>query len=279
MGLKRVFLRIHTSLSPPTPHRTDRNWDIVGNSTPTFFLRDGINFPDLVHAFSPNPVNNVQEFWRIFDFLSHFPESMLTQTYLFGDEGLPSNYRHMDGHSINTFTLVNARGEESLVRFYWHSHQGVRWLDDDEANYLGGKNHSHFTEDLFANIEKGNFPSWTLLVQTMTHEEAAQLEFEATDTTKTWPEDRFPLRKVGTMTLDRNVDNFFNQNEQVAFSPGNLVPGILPSNDRLLQSRLVAYADAQRYRCGVGYIGLVYQCNTLQFLYAEKYHSVTFELV
>ncbi|PWZ27056.1 Catalase isozyme 3 [Zea mays] len=233
------------------------NWDLLGNNFPVFFIRDGIKFPDVIHAFKPNPRSHVQEYWRVFDFLSHLPESLHTFFFLFDDVGVPSDYRHMEGFGVNTYTFVSAAGKAQYVKFHWKPTCGVRCiLTDEEAALVGGRNHSHATQDLYDSIAAGSFPEWTLYVQVMDPDTEEQYDFDPLDDTKTWPEDLLPLRPVGRLVLDRNVDNFFNENEQLAFGPGLVVPGIYYSDDKMLQCRVFAYADTQRYRLGPNYLML-----------------------
>lgn len=230
------------------------NFDMVGNNMPVFFIRDGMKFPDMVHAFKPNPKNHQQEAWRIMDFLSHHPESCHMLTFLLDDVGIPRNYRHMPGFGVHTFRLLSKAGRETLVKFHWVPKQGIQSLLDDEAVIVGGTNHSHATKDLYDSIAAGDYPEWTLMLQTMDLADEEKFDFDPLDVTKTWPEDLFPLHPVGRMVLNRNVDNFFNENEQVAFSPAIVVPGVSYSEDKLLQTRLFSYSDTQRHRLGPNYL-------------------------
>ncbi|KAJ0966722.1 hypothetical protein J5N97_023639 [Dioscorea zingiberensis] len=232
------------------------NWDFLGNNFPVFFIRDGMKFPDLMHAFRPNPKNNVPENWKMFDFLSHFPESIHTFFFLFDDVGIPMDYRHMEGFGVNTYTFINRQGEMHYVKFHWKPACGVHSLLDDEAITVGGKNHSHATQDLYEAIAAGSYPEWKLYVQVMGIEHEDHFDFDPLDDTKIWPEDLLPLQPVGRLVLDRNIDNFFAENEQLAFNPGLVVPGIYYSDDKSLQSRVFAYADTQRYRLGPNYLSL-----------------------
>ncbi|OEL34987.1 Catalase isozyme 3 [Dichanthelium oligosanthes] len=233
------------------------NWDLLGNNFPVFFIRDGIKFPDVIHAFKPNPKSHVQEYWRVFDFLSHHPESLHTFFFLFDDVGVPTDYRHMEGFGVNTYTFINAAGKAHYVKFHWKPTCGVRCiLTDEEAALVGGRNHSHATQDLYDSIAAGNFPEWKLFVQVMDPDTEDRYDFDPLDDTKTWPEDLLPLHPVGRLVLDRNIDNFFNENEQLAFGPGLVVPGIYYSDDKMLQCRVFAYADTQRYRLGPNYLML-----------------------
>lgn len=232
------------------------NWDLVGNNFPVFFVRDGIKFPDMVHALKPNPKNHIQEFWRIADFFSHVPESMHMFTFLMDDVGIPVNYRHMEGFGVHTYTLINKEGKITYVKFHWKPTCGVKCLLEDEAVQVGGSNHSHATQDLFDTIASGEYPEWKLCIQTMNPDDEDKFEFDPLDVTKIWPEDQFPLQPVGRMVLNKNPDNFFNENEQTAFCPALVVPGIGYSDDKLLQTRIFSYADTQRHRLGPNYLML-----------------------
>ncbi|MGQ0698024.1 MAG: catalase [Panacagrimonas sp.] len=224
------------------------NWDLVGNNLPVFFIRDAIKFPDMVHSLKPSPDDNLQTTERVFDFMSHVPESTHMLTRLFSEQGIPANYRQMDGNSVHAYKFVNAKGEISYVKFHWDTLQGEKNLTQAEANALQGKTFNSATEDLVGSIKAGKFPKWDLYVQVLKAEQLAQFDFNALDATKTWP--GVPEVKVGTMTLNRNPANIFQETEQSAFAPGNLVPGIEPSEDRLLQGRIFSYNDTQLYRVG-----------------------------
>jgi catalase len=231
------------------------NWDLVGNNIPVFFIRDGMAFPDLVHALRPNPVNNIQEAWRILDFLVNYPESAHMLTWLLDEPGIPTDYRHMEGYGVNTFVLVNSEGKETYVKWHMYPKMGAKFMSDETAQLAGALNmrHSHATHDLFNAISAGEYPEWDLQIQTMDPKDELNFDFDPLDATKVWPTDQFPLRQVGRLVLDTNIENFHNENEQIAFSPGRVVPGITYSNDKVLQSRINAYQDTQRYRIGVNY--------------------------
>lgn len=209
----------------------------------------------MVHAFKPNPRTEKQEWKRILDFLSFHPESMHMLTFLLDDVGVPAAYQNMPGFGVHTFELLSAAGARTFVKFHWLPEQPVESLADAaDAARVCGADFSHATHALVDAIDAGDFPAWRLAVQTMDPDDAdAQKWGDPLDATKTWPEDLFPLREVGRMVLDRNVDNQFLENEQIAFSPGVVVPGIGYSCDKLLQGRLFSYADAQRYRLGSNY--------------------------
>jgi catalase len=234
----------------------DGNWDLVGNNTPVFFLRDGIKFPDFIHSQKLDPFTNRQEPDNVWDFFSHSPEATHQFTWLFGDRGIPASYRHMDGFGSHTFQWVNARGERSWVKFHFKTDQGIRCLGSAEAERLGGQDPAHIHADLYDAIGRGEHPSWTLKVQVMPEREAATYRFDPFDLTKVWPYRDYPLIPVGRMVLDRVPDNYFAEVEQAAFDPANFVPGIGPSPDRMLQARLFAYGDAHRYRLGVNHTRL-----------------------
>jgi catalase len=231
----------------------DGNWDLVGNNLAVFFIRDAIKFPDVIHALKPDPITFRQEPNRIFDFMSQTPESMHMLVNLFSPRGIPADYRHMQGFGVNTYKWVNAAGETHLVKYHWIPRQGVRSMTEADAAVVQGQELGHATQDLHAAIEAGDFPRWDLLVQVMTDDEHPELDFDPLDDTKTWPEDQFPPRRVGTMTLDRNVSNFFAENEQIAFGTGVLVDGLDFSDDKMLTGRTFSYSDTQRYRVGPNY--------------------------
>jgi catalase len=234
----------------------DGNWDLVGNNLPVFFIRDAIKFPDVIHALKPDPVTFRQEPNRIFDFMSLTPESMHMLTWLFSPRGIPKSYRHMDGFGVNTYRMVNAAGEGVLVKYHWKTQQGVESLTQAQADAIQATDLGSASRDIFEAIERGDFPRWELNVQIMSDDAHPELDFDPLDDTKTWPEDVFPLRKVGMMTLDRNVDNFFAENEQVAFGTGVLVDGLDFSDDKMLVGRTFSYSDTQRYRVGPNYLQL-----------------------
>ena len=228
----------------------DGNYDLVGNNLPVFFIRDAMKFPDMVHSLKPSPVTNRQDPNRYFDFFSHQPESTQMLTLVYSDQGTPANYRQMDGFGVHAFKWVNQQGEVRYVKYMWKSQQGHHTLSADETKKVVAEEWANGTADMYAEIGKGNFPSWELYVQMMAPADLDKFAFNPLDATKTWPESVAPLMKVGKMTLNRLPDNYFETTEQAAFSPGNLVPGIEPSEDRLLQGRLFSYFDTQRHRIG-----------------------------
>jgi len=186
----------------------DGNWDLVGNNLKVFFIRDAIKFPDMIHAFKPDPVTNRQEPWRFYDFVSQSPEALHMVTWVKSPWGIPANYREMEGSGVNTYKLVNDEGIAHLVKFHWQPKQGVRNLTAAQAAEIKAKNVGHATQDLYESIERGEFPEWTLCVQIMSDDPHEELDFDPLDDTKRWPEDQFPLLPVGRMVLDRNPDNF-----------------------------------------------------------------------
>ena len=234
----------------------DGNWDLVGNNLKVFFIRDPIKFPDMVHAFKPDPVHNRQDNNRFFDFVSCTPEATHMITHLFSPWGIPANYREMQGSGVNTYKLVDGEGKTVLVKFHFQPKQGVRNLTQEQANAIQATDFNHATGDLYDNIEAGNFPEWEMCIQVMSDDEHPELDWDPLDVTKLWPEDQFPLLPVGRVVLNRNVTDFHNETEQVAFGTGVLVDGIDFSEDKLLQGRTFSYSDTQRYRVGPNYLQL-----------------------
>jgi catalase len=229
------------------------NYDLVGNNTPIFFIRDPLKFPDFIHSQKRDPYTNVQEPDNAWDFFSHSPEATHQFTWLFGDRGIPASYRHMDGFSSHTFQWVNAKGEAFWVKYHFKTNQGITCLTSEEAARIAGTDPDYCQRDLMKAIERGDFPSWTLKMQIMPAADAAAYRFNPFDLTKVWPYSDYPLIEVGRLVLDRNPDNYFAEVEQAAFNPANYVPGIGPSPDKMLQGRLFAYADTQRYRLGINH--------------------------
>ena len=232
----------------------DGNWDLVGNNLQIFFIRDAVKFPDLVHAFKPDPVTNRQDARRIFDFISLTPEAMHMITWLFSPWGIPANYREMRGSGVNTYKMVNADGEAVLVKYHFRPKGGERNLTQGEADAIGNFNHA--TQDLYEAIEQRRFPEWEMFVQAMSDDPHEELDFDPLDATKVWPEEQFPLLPVGRLVLDRNPVNYFAEVEQVAFGTGVLVDGLDFSDDKLLQGRTFSYSDTQRHRVGANYLQL-----------------------
>lgn len=227
------------------------NWDMVGINWPIFFIRDAIKFPDFVHANKPSAVTGVQDPNLAFDFFAHTPEATNMLTHLYTVEGMPDSYRHMDGSAVHAFKFINAEGATHYVKFTWKSRQGVHGLRPEQIAASVGNDWNLMTNDLYGAIKKGDFPKWDLYIQVLTPGELGKFNFDALDDTKVWT--GVAERKVGTMTLSRVPDNYFESTEESAFAPSRLVPGIEPSEDRMLQGRLFAYADTQMYRLGANY--------------------------
>ncbi len=260
-----VFVRFSTVVMPTGSADTARdvrgfavkfrtsqgNYDLVGNNIPIFFVRDAIKFVDVVHALKPSPVTNLQEPERYFDFFSAMPETTAMLTYLFGDTATPASFRQMDGFGVHAFKWVNAAGDVVYIKYKWRSLQGLKNNTNEEAMVIGGMEPATLTHDLFEAIKNGDSPSWELQVQVLKPDEFSKLNFDPLDATKIWPDSIVPFQPVGKMTLNKFPGNYFENTEQVAFNAGALIPGVEASEDKLLQGRLLAYADAQNYRLGV----------------------------
>jgi catalase len=229
------------------------NWDIVGNNTPVFFFRDPLRFPDLNHAIKRDPRTGMRSANSNWDFWSLLPEALHQVTIVMSDRGIPRSFRHMHGFGSHTFSLINRDNERTWVKFTFKTQQGIENLTDAETEALVGKDRESNQRDLFDSIEAGNFPRWTLFIQTMTEAQARDHKHNPFDLTKVWPHADYPLIEVGVMELNRNPENFFAEVEQAAFSPANIVPGIGFSPDKVLQGRLFSYGDTQRYRLGVNF--------------------------
>lgn len=229
------------------------NWDLVGNNTPVFFLRDPLKFPDLNHAVKRDPRTNLRSAKNNWDFWSSLPEALHQVTIVMSDRGIPATYRHMHGFGSHTFSLLNAKNERFWVKFHLRTQQGIKNLTDQEAEALVGKCRESHQRDLYESIERGDFPRWTMLIQVMPEEDAATCPYHPFDLTKVWLHKDYPLIEVGVFELNRNPDNYFAEVEQSAFNPANVVPGIGFSPDKMLQGRLFSYGDAQRYRLGVNH--------------------------
>jgi catalase len=234
----------------------DGNWDLVGNNLKIFFIRDAIKFPDMIHAFKPDPVSNLQEPWRFYDFVANTPEALHMVTWVKSPWGIPANYREMEGSGVNTYKLVNDQGVAHLVKFHWEPRLGVRNLTSEQAAGIQAHDTNHATRDLYQAIERADYPEWEFCVQLMSDGDHPELDFDPLDDTKRWPEDQFPLLPVGRMVLDKNPDNVFAETEQSAFGTGVLVDGIDFSDDKMLQGRTLSYSDTQRYRVGPNYLQL-----------------------
>lgn len=260
-----VFVRFsvvtHSKASPETlrdprgfatKFYTDQgNWNLVCNNLPVFFVRDPLKFPDIVHAFKPSPVTNVQDPNRIFDLLSHYPESTFMITLVFSDLGIPASYRMMDGHSVNAYKFVNAKGKACYIKFHWKSLQGIKNLTSDQAQEVQGKDFNNLSNDLYAAIKRCEYPQWDLYVQILDPADLDCFTFDPLDATKIWP--GIPERKLGTLTLNRIPHNFFQTTEQAAFPVSELVPGVEPSEDKILQARLFSMQDSQFHRLGANF--------------------------
>lgn len=229
------------------------NYDLVGNNTPVFFIRDPIKFPDLVHTQKRHPATNLHDPDIFWDFLSLTPESVHQVTILFSDRGTPATFRHMNGHSSHTFKWYNDKGEYFWVKYHFKTDQGIRNLTQKEAKELCGEDPDHATRDLHNAIERGEYPSWTLEMQILTPEESRDFPWDIFDITKVWPHGEVPPIKIGKLILNRNPVNYFAEVEQSAFCPGNVVPGIAISPDKMLQARVFSYHDTHLHRLGPNY--------------------------
>ncbi|GAA5016770.1 catalase [Massilia kyonggiensis] len=234
-------------------YTSEGNWDIVGNNTPVFFLRDPLKFPDLNHAVKRDPQTNLRSPANNWDFWTLLPEALHQVTIVMSERGIPASYRHMHGFGSHTYSFINAANERVWVKFHFVCEQGIRNLSDAEAAARIGADRDSAGRDLFDSIARGDHPRWTFKIQVMTEQQAADCPFNPFDLTKVWPHGDYPLIEVGTLELNRNPANYFAEVEQAAFTPANVVPGVSFSPDRMLQSRLFAYGDAQRYRLGVNH--------------------------
>jgi len=229
------------------------NWDVVGNNTPVFFIRDPLKFPDFIHSQKRDPYTNLRSSIAAWDFWSRHPESLHQVTILMSDRGIPKNYRQQHGFGSHTFSFINAAGERFWVKFHFKSAQGVENLTNEQAAAVIAGDRESAQRDLVSSIDRGEFPKWHFRVQVMPEADAARYGINPFDITKVWPHKDYPLIDVGTIELNRNAANYFSDVEQAAFTPANVVPGIGFSPDRLLQGRLFSYGDAQRYRLGVNH--------------------------
>lgn len=229
------------------------NWDLAGNNTPVFFIRDPLKFPDLNHAVKRDPKTNMRSAKNNWDFWTNLPEALHQVTITMSDRGIPYSYRHMHGFGSHTFSFINDKNERNWVKFHFVSQQGIKNLTDEEAQMLVGKNRESHQQDLFESIERGDFPKWKMFVQVMSEEDAKHYKFNPFDLTRVWLKKDYPLIEVGEFELNRNPENYFADVEQSAFNPASVVPGIGFSPDKMLQGRLFSYGDAQRYRLGVNH--------------------------
>ena len=229
------------------------NWDLVGNNTPVFFLKDPLKFPDLNHAVKRDPRTNLRSAKNNWDFWTLLPEALHQVTITMSDRGIPYSYRHMDGFGSHTFSLINKKNKRIWVKFHFKTQQGIKSLTDQEAEAIIAKDRESNQRDLLESIDKGDFPKWDMKIQVMSEEEAKKCNFNPFDLTKIWSHKDYPLIDVGVMELNKNPENYFADVEQAAFNPANIVPGIGFSPDKMLQGRLFSYGDAQRYRLGVNH--------------------------
>ena len=232
------------------------NWDMVGNNTPVFFVRDAMKFPDFIHTQKRVPQTNLRSETMWWDFWSQVPESLHQVTILFSDRGIPKGIPFMNGYGSHTYSFINAKRERFWVKFHFKTKQGVKNMPQEEADRLAGKDPDYHTRQLFETIESGKYPKWTFYVQVMPEKEAEKYRWNPFDLTKVWPHADYPLIEVGVLELNRNPENYFAEVEQSAFSPANVVPGISFSPCKMLQARIFAYADAHRYRLGDNYESL-----------------------
>ncbi len=243
-GIRSFALKFYTE---------EGNWDLVGNNTPVFLLRDPLKFPDLNHAVKRDPRTNLRSALNNWDFWTSLPEALHQVTVVMSDRGIPASHRHMHGFGSHTFSLINTRNELHWVKFHFRTQQGIKNLTDAEAEAVIGKCRESHQRDLYYSIEKGDFPRWTMFIQIMPEKDAASYRFHPFDLTKVWLKNDYPLIEVGVIELNRNPENYFADVEQAAFNPANVVPGIGFSPDKMLQGRLFTYGDAQRYRLGVNH--------------------------
>jgi len=234
-------------------YTSEGNYDMVGNNTPIFFIRDPLKFQHFIRSQKRRADNGLRDHDMQWDFWTLSPESAHQVTWLMGDRGIPKTWRHMNGYSSHTFMWVNADGERFWVKYHFKTDQGIDFLTQEEADHLAGADADYHRRDLFEAIEQGDYPSWTLKVQIMPFDEAETYRLNPFDLTKVWPHTDYPLQEVGRLILDRNPTDFHTEIEQAAFEPNNLVPGIGPSPDKMLLARLFSYADAHRARLGVNY--------------------------
>src|SRR5215831_20592792 len=241
-------------------YTTEGNYDLVGNNTPVFFIRDPFKFPDMVHTHKRNPHSNLKDPEAFWDFFSNSPESTHMVTILFSDRGIPRSYRHMHGFGSHTFKWVNGEGKACWVKYHFKTETGISNLTSEEAADVGSRDPDHATRDLFQHIQGGGVAAWKAYVQIMPIKDAETYRYDPFDVTKVWRYKDYPLIPIGRLVLDRNPENFFADIEQAAFSPANFVPGVEPSPDKLLQGRLFSYPDTQRHRLGPNYALIGVNC-------------------
>ncbi|XP_029438889.1 catalase-like isoform X2 [Rhinatrema bivittatum] len=236
------------------------NWDLTGNNTPIFFIRDPLLFPSFIHTQKRNPQTHLKDPDMMWDFWTLRPECLHQVSFLFSDRGIPNGHRHMNGYGSHTFKLVNAKGEAIYCKFHYKTNQGIKNLSVEEASKLVLTDPDYGIRDLYEAIAKGNFPSWSFYIQVMTFEQAEKFPFNPFDLTKIWPHKDYPLIPVGKLVLNRNPVNYFAEVEQLAFDPSNMPPGIEPSPDKMLQGRLFSYPDTHRHRLGANYLQIPVNC-------------------
>jgi catalase len=229
------------------------NWDMTGNNTPVFFVRDPLKFSDFIHTQKREPQTNLRSEIMWWDFWSHCPEALHQVTILFSDRGTPKGYAHVNGYGSHTYSFLNTKDERFWVKFHFKTQQGIENFSAEEATRLTAEDPDWATRDLFERIKRGDFPKWNFKVQIMPEEEADSYRWNPFDLTKVWPHEDYPLIDVGVLELNKNPENYFAEVEQAAFAPSNIVPGISFSPDKMLQARVFAYADAHRYRLGVNH--------------------------
>ncbi len=229
------------------------NWDLVGNNTPVFFLKDPLKFPDLNHAVKRDPRTNMRSAKNNWDFWTSLPEALHQITITMSDRGIPYSYRHMNGYGSHTYSLINSNNERIWVKFHFKTQQGIKNLTDQEADTIVATDRESHQRDLLESIDNGDFPKWNMKIQVMTEKQSKECSFNPFDLTKVWSHKDYPLMDVGVLELNRNPENYFADVEQAAFNPANVVPGIGFSPDKMLQGRLFSYGDAQRYRLGVNH--------------------------
>lgn len=232
------------------------NWDMVGNNTPVFFIKDPYKFGDFIHTQKREPKSNLRSPKAMWDFWSLSPESLHQVTILFSDRGLPQSFRFINGYGSHTYSFINENDERFWVKFHFKSMQGIKTWTNSEAGDVVAKDRESSQRDLFEAIKKGDYPKWRFCVQVMQEEEAEKYNINPFDLTKVWPHKDYPLIDVGVLELNRNAENYFAEIEQATFEPSNIVPGISFSPDKMLQARIMSYADAHRYRVGVNYASL-----------------------
>ncbi|XP_077373632.1 catalase [Festucalex cinctus] len=236
------------------------NWDLTGNNTPIFFIKDAMLFPSFVHTQKRNPQTHMKDPDMMWDFFSLRPECLHQVSFLFSDRGLPDGFRHMNGYGSHTFKLINANGEPVYCKFHYKTDQGIKNMPVEEAERLAATSPDYALGDLYNAVANGNYPSWTFYIQVMTFEQAEKFQFNPFDLTKVWPHKDYPLIPVGKMVLNRNPVNYFAEVEQMAFDPSNMPPGIEASPDKMLQGRLFAYPDTHRHRLGANYLQIPVNC-------------------